>query len=237
MKRKILVLGDKNYKQITEDICSIPESLPGKGWFAFFIPANLLLILYVVTIGVIIGVGMGLMGVNHPVGWGTDIVTFVFWVGIGHAGTLISAILFLFRQKWRTGINRTAEAMTIFAVMCAGVFPLIHTGRPWFAYWLLPYPNQRGPLWVNFRSPLEWDVFAVSTYLTISFVFWYMGMIPDIATLRDRAKNKFRKWIYGPLSLGWRGTNRHWQHYESAYLMLGRTFNTSCFICSFHCIF
>ena len=133
---------------------------------------------------------------------------------------MISAILFLFRQKWRTGINRAAEAMTIFAVMCAGVFPLIHTGRPWLAYWLLPYPNQRGPLWVNFRSPLEWDVFAVSTYLTISLVFWYMGMVPDLATLRDRARNKWRKLIYGMASLGWRGTNRHWQHYESAYLML-----------------
>ncbi len=220
IKRNILVEGNKSFKQISEDICSIPESLPKKTWFGLFIPAKLLLVFYVVVIGTIIGVGMGLMGVNHPVGWGTDIVTFVFWVGIGHAGTLISAILFLFRQKWRTGINRAAEAMTIFAVMCAGVFPLIHTGRPWLAYWLLPYPNQRGPLWVNFRSPLEWDVFAVSTYLTISFVFWYLGMVPDLATMRDRAKHKLRKLAYGMLSLGWRGTNTNWQHYESAYLML-----------------
>ncbi len=219
IKRDILVTGDRDNKQVTEDICAPIETAPGKGWFALFIPMALLLTFYIAAILVVIGVGLGLQGVNHPIGWGVDIITFVFWVGIGHAGTLISAILFLFRQKWRTGINRAAEAMTIFAVMCAGVFPLIHVGRPWFAYWLLPYPNARGPLWVNFRSPLLWDVFAVSTYLTISFVFWYLGMIPDLATVRDRAKNKLRRWIYGVLSLGWRGTNRNWQHYESAYLI------------------
>lgn len=220
IKREVLVQGNKNYKDISDEICSVVETLPGKGWFSFFIPAKIGLLFYVAVIAMIIGYGMGLMGVNHPVGWGTDIVTFVFWVGIGHAGTLISAILFLFRQKWRTGINRTAEAMTIFAVMTAGIFPLIHTGRPWLAYWLIPYPNQRGPLWVNFRSPLLWDVFAVSTYLTVSLVFWYIGMVPDLATVRDRAKNKIRKLTYGVLSLGWRGTNRNWQHYESAYLIL-----------------
>ncbi len=220
IKRDVLVEGNKTYKDISDDICSIVETPPGKGWLAYFIPANITLLFYVGVIAMIIGYGMGLMGVNHPVGWGTDIVTFVFWVGIGHAGTLISAILFLFRQKWRTGINRTAEAMTIFAVMTAGIFPLIHTGRPWLAYWLIPYPNQRGDLWVNFRSPLLWDVFAVSTYLTVSLVFWYIGMVPDIATVRDRAKNKIRKLVYGVLSLGWRGTNRNWQHYESVYLIL-----------------
>lgn len=219
MNRSILVQGNKTYKQITDDICSPVERLPGVGWFALFGAANVILLVFAVTIAIIIGVGLGLQGINSPVGWGADIITFVFWVGIGHAGTLISAILFLFRQKWRTGINRAAEAMTIFAVMCAGIFPLIHVGRPWFAFWLFPYPNQRGPLWVNFRSPLLWDVFAVSTYLTISFVFWYLGMIPDLATVRDRAKNKIRKLVYGVLSLGWRGTNRNWQHYESAYLI------------------
>ncbi len=219
IQRSILVQGNKTYKQITDEICAPVERLPGVGWFALFGVANIVLLAFAVTIAIIIGVGLGLQGINSPVGWGVDIITFVFWVGIGHAGTLISAILFLFRQKWRTGINRAAEAMTIFAVMCAGIFPLIHVGRPWFAFWLFPYPNQRGPLWVNFRSPLLWDVFAVSTYLTISFVFWYLGMIPDLATVRDRAKNKVRKLIYGIVSLGWRGTNRNWQHYESAYII------------------
>lgn len=219
MKRSILVQGNKTYKDITDDVCGPVETLPGKGWFLLFGSANLVLAIFATAIAIIIGVGLGLQGINSPIGWGIDIVTFVFWVGIGHAGTLISAILFLFRQKWRTGINRAAEAMTIFAVMCAGIFPIIHVGRPWLAFWLFPYPNQRGPLWVNFRSPLLWDVFAVSTYLTISFVFWYLGMVPDLATVRDRAKNKIRKLVYGIASLGWRGTNRNWQHYESAYLI------------------
>jgi Ni/Fe-hydrogenase subunit HybB-like protein len=163
---------------------------------------------------------MGLLGVNHPNAWGTMIITFVFWIGIGHAGTLISAILFLFRQKWRTSVARTAEAMTVFAVMTAGLFPLLHTGRPWLDFWLFPYPNQRGPLWVNFRSPLLWDVFAVSTYATVSIIFWYVGLVPDFATIKDRAKNKARKLIYGILSLGWRGTARNWSHYEMLYLIL-----------------
>jgi molybdopterin-containing oxidoreductase family membrane subunit len=154
-----------------------------------------------------------------PVGWGYAIINFVFWVGIGHAGTLISAILFLFRQKWRTGINRFAEAMTIFAVICAGVFPGIHVGRAWFAYWMFPVPNQM-LMWPNFRSPLLWDVFAVSTYFTVSLLFWYVGLIPDLATIRDRATNKIRAVVYGLLALGWRGSNRAWQHYERAYLIL-----------------
>jgi molybdopterin-containing oxidoreductase family membrane subunit len=160
-----------------------------------------------------------LWGNNNPVGWGFPIVNFVFWVGIGHAGTLISAILFLFRQKWRTGIARFAEGMTIFAVMTAMIFPAIHVGRPWLAGYLMPYPNQHS-LWVNFTSPLLWDVFAVSTYFTVSLIFWYVGLIPDFATLRDRTSNKIKKIIYSVFSLGWRHSNRHWQHYEMVYLIL-----------------
>ncbi len=220
IERRPLVLGDKTYKDITDDICAPVEVLPSKGWILLFTGAVSLFAFYLTHMGIILGTGMGLMGTNHPVGWGTDIVTFVFWIGIGHAGTLISAILFLFRQKWRTSVARTAEAMTVFAVFTAGLFPLIHTGRPWLDFWLLPYPNQRGPLWVNFRSPLLWDVFAVSTYTTVSIVFWYVGLIPDFATLRDRAKNKIRKLVYGVLSLGWRGTTRNWSHYEIVYMLL-----------------
>ncbi|MGE4132791.1 MAG: NrfD/PsrC family molybdoenzyme membrane anchor subunit [Bdellovibrionales bacterium] len=220
LRRSPLVLGNKNYATVTDDIASLLERVPPPSYFAGLSGALFLLFIFVFSMGMIATFGMGLMGVNHPVGWGTDIITFVFWIGIGHAGTLISAILFLFRQKWRTSIARTAEAMTVFAVMTAGVFPLLHTGRPWLAYWLLPYPNQRGPLWVNFRSPLVWDVFAVSTYATVSAVFWYVGMVPDLATIRDRAKNVWRKRIYGALSLGWRGTARNWNHYEMVYMLL-----------------
>jgi len=220
MKRNQLVLGNKTLKDITDDICLPVETLPSKGWVALFLSAKTLLIFYVIILGIIIATGMGLLGVNHPNGWGTMIITFVFWIGIGHAGTLISAILFLFRQKWRTSVARTAEAMTVFAVMTAGLFPLLHTGRPWLDFWLFPYPNQRGPLWVNFRSPLLWDVFAVSTYATVSMVFWYIGLVPDFATIKDRAKNKIRRLAYGALSLGWRGTARNWSHYEMLYLIL-----------------
>jgi molybdopterin-containing oxidoreductase family membrane subunit len=164
--------------------------------------------------------GVGIWGVNIPIGWGFAIINFVWWIGIGHAGTLISAILLLLKQGWRTSINRFAEGMTIFAVMCAGLFPLIHTGRPWLAaYWLFPYPNQMS-IWPQFRSPLIWDVFAVSTYFTVSLLFWYVGLIPDLATLRDKAKTKPVKVIYGMLALGWRGSARHWQRYEMAYLLL-----------------
>jgi len=220
MKRNPLVIGNKTLKDVTEDIVAPVESFPGKGWIGLFLGAKTLFIFYIITIAIVISVGMGLLGTNHPVGWGTMIVTFVFWIGIGHAGTLISAILFLFRQKWRTSVARTAEAMTVFAVMTAGIFPLIHTGRPWLDYWLFPYPNQRGPLWTNFRSPLLWDVFAVSTYATVSMVFWYIGLIPDFATIRDRAKNKIRQKVYGILSMGWRGTAKNWSHYEMLYLLL-----------------
>ena len=163
--------------------------------------------------------GIGIWGVNQPVGWGFEIVNFVWWIGIGHAGTLISAILLLLRQPWRNSINRFAEAMTIFAVACAGLYPAFHTGRPWLDYWLLPYPNTMG-MWPNFRSPLIWDVFAVSTYATVSLLFWYVGMLPDLATLRDRAKKLRAKVIYGMLAMGWRGSARHWQRYETASLLL-----------------
>ncbi len=215
-----LILGNKTLKQITEDISVLTEKIPGVRYLLTLAGAKTLFIFYFIVMGIIVTVGMGLMAVNHPVGWGVDIINLVFWIGIGHAGTLISAILFLFRQKWRTSIARTAEAMTVFAVMTAALFPLLHTGRPWLAYWLLPYPNQRGSLWVNFRSPLLWDVFAISTYAMVSIIFWYVGMVPDLATLRDRAKNKIRKFIYGILSLGWRGTARHWSHYEMTYMIL-----------------
>lgn len=220
IKRNQLILGNKTLKDISDDICAPVETLPGKGWVGLFLTAKTMLLFYMFTLGMVIAFGMGLLGVNHPIAWGTMIVTFVFWIGIGHAGTLISAILFLFRQKWRTSVARTAEAMTVFAVMTAGLFPLLHTGRPWLDFWLFPYPNQRGPLWVNFRSPLLWDVFAVSTYATVSIIFWYIGLVPDFATIKDRAKNKIRKTVYGILSLGWRGTARNWSHYEMLYLLL-----------------
>lgn len=220
MKRNPLVLGNKTLKDVSDDICAPVERFPSKGWMGMFLGAKTLLLFYIAILASVVGVGIGLLGVNSPVFWGTMIVTFVFWIGIGHAGTLISAVLFLFRQKWRTSVARTAEAMTVFAVMTAGLFPLLHTGRPWLDYWLFPYPNQRGPLWVNFRSPLLWDVFAVSTYATVSMVFWYIGLVPDFATIKDRAKNKLRRTIYGALSLGWRGTARNWSHYEMLYLIL-----------------
>jgi len=172
------------------------------------------------TIANLLVTGVGIWGNNVPVGWAFDIINFVWWIGIGHAGTLISAILLLFRQQWRTSINRFAEAMTLFAVACAAMYPLLHTGRPWLAvYWLFPYPNTMG-LWPQFRSPLIWDVFAVSTYGTVSALFWFTGLVPDMATLRDRAKSRFARRIYGALSLGWRGSAKHWQHYETAYLLL-----------------
>ncbi len=220
MKRSPLVLGNKTLKDVTDDICAPVERFPSKGWVGMFLGAKTLLLFYIGILASVVGVGIGLLGVNSPVFWGTMIVTFVFWIGIGHAGTLISAVLFLFRQKWRTSVARTAEAMTVFAVMTAGLFPLLHTGRPWLDYWLFPYPNQRGPLWVNFRSPLLWDVFAVSTYATVSIVFWYIGLVPDFATIKDRAKNKLRRSVYGALSLGWRGTAKNWSHYEMVYLLL-----------------
>lgn len=202
--------------QVTEDVLRPMDQWPGKIWILGLLLAMGCMAMMFVAIGYQFKEGIGILGINNPVGWGVYITNFVFWVGIGHAGTLISAVLLLFRQRWRNSINRTAEAMTIFAVMCAGIFPLIHTGRPWLAFWLIPYPNQR-QLWVNFRSPLVWDVFAVSTYLIISLMFWYQGMLPDFATVRDVARNKIKKFAFGVLSLGWRGTARDWEHYEKSY--------------------
>jgi Ni/Fe-hydrogenase subunit HybB-like protein len=188
-------------------------------WFIGFTIAFALMNLLLLSIGYLLVKGVGIWGINIPVGWGFDIVNFVWWIGIGHAGTLISAILLLFRQAWRTSINRFAEAMTLFAVACAGLFPVLHMGRPWLGYWLFPYPNVMG-LWPQFRSPLVWDVFAVSTYATVSFLFWFVGLIPDLATLRDRSRNRFARMVYGMLALGWRGSAIHWHRYETAYLLL-----------------
>lgn len=215
-----LIGGQKSYHQVTEDVCSKIEHAPGALWYIGFFLSLVALITGVILVTHQIWTGIGTWGLNRTVGWGWDITNFVFWVGIGHAGTLISAILFLFRQRWRTSVNRAAEAMTIFAVMCAGIFPLIHMGRPWLAYWFLPYPNTRGPIWVNFRSPLLWDVFAISTYFLVSLTFWYIGLLPDLATARDRAKSKFKKFVYGTLSLGWDGSHRTWTRYEKVYLLL-----------------
>jgi molybdopterin-containing oxidoreductase family membrane subunit len=219
-RRAPLVLGGNDFASITDKICALAErKRPSTAWYVAFGVSCALTVLLVVMITYLIARGLGVWGVNQPVGWGFAIINFVFWVGIGHAGTLISAILFLLRQTWRTGINRFAEAMTIFAVVCAGIFPAIHVGRIWLAYWLFPYPNQMS-MWPNFRSPLLWDVFAVSTYFTVSLLFWYMGMIPDLASLRDRATTRVRQVVFGLLSMGWRGSHRHWQVYEIVYLLL-----------------
>jgi Ni/Fe-hydrogenase subunit HybB-like protein len=209
------------FESVTEKISGIVLTKRTKiGWFFGFAIGFGLLMLMNMTIGKLLFVGIGVFGNNNPVGWAFPIINFVWWIGIGHAGTLISAILLLFRQEWRTSINRFAEAMTLFAVACAAMFPLLHTGRPWLAaYWLFPYPNSMG-LWPQFRSPLIWDVFAVSTYFTVSLLFWFTGLVPDMATLRDRAQSKAGKVIYGMLSLGWRGSARHWHRYEMAYLLL-----------------
>ena len=209
-----LTLGD-----IERLVAAPMESKPDKKFYIALSISGTFLLIGAVLLAMSFYKGVGLWGNNQPVGWGFPIVNFVFWVGIGHAGTLISAILFLLRQKWRTGIARFAEAMTIFAVMCAGVFPIIHTGRPWLAGYLMPYPNQHG-LWVNFTSPLVWDLFAVSTSFTVSLVFWYIGLIPDFAVMRDRTTAKIRKTIYSIFSLGWRNSHRNWQHYEKAYMLL-----------------
>lgn len=214
-----LVDGNHDFHSITETVCGVVEKPINIKWLLALSVSSTFLLMLGASIGYLFWEGTGIWGLNNPIGWGWAIVNFVFWVGIGHAGTLISAVLFLFRQKWRTAINRFAEAMTIFAVICALVFPGIHVGRVWAAYWMFPIPNQMG-MWPNFRSPLLWDVFAVSTYFTVSLLFWYVGLVPDLATLRDRAKNKIAFYAYGFLSLGWRGANRHWQNYERAYMIL-----------------
>src|SRR5437879_9002740 len=208
------------FGSVTDKISAIVLSRRAPlGWWVGFLIAFGLLMIFLWAVGWLLAKGVGIWGINIPVAWGFAIVNFVWWIGIGHAGTLISAILLLFRQKWRTSINRFAEAMTLFAVACAGLFPLIHMGRPWMAYYMFPYPSTMG-VWPQFRSPLIWDVFAVSTYGTVSLMFWFVGLLPDLATLRDRAVKKPMKIIYAMLSMGWRGSARHWHRYQSAYLLL-----------------
>ncbi len=219
-KRAPLILREPTFTSVTEDVTDLAlRKKTPLAWYICFAVSVALMGYLFALIGYLMTTGVGVWGNNQPVSWGFPIVNFVFWVGIGHAGTLISAILFLFRQNWRTSVNRFAEAMTIFAVMCAGLFPAIHVGRAWLAYWLMPYPNQMA-MWPQFRSPLLWDVFAVSTYATVSMLFWYVGMIPDLATLRDRAKGKIQQIAYGIAALGWRGSTHHWRRYEKAYLFL-----------------
>jgi molybdopterin-containing oxidoreductase family membrane subunit len=208
------------FKSITEKISRIVLTTHTPvGWFLGLMVAGGIMMILLTAVAWLFLKGVGIWGLDIPVGWGFAIINFVWWIGIGHAGTLISAILLLFKQEWRNSINRFAEAMTIFAVVCAGLFPLIHVGRPWLAYWLFPYPNSMA-VWPQFRSPLLWDVFAVSTYATISVVFWYIGMIPDLATMRDRAKSEFAQFAYGLFAVGWRGSVRHWMRYETASLLL-----------------
>jgi Ni/Fe-hydrogenase subunit HybB-like protein len=219
IERVPLVLNNRPMSWITNHVASVTEKSAPVWWWILFGLSSSLAVVSVLCIAYLISTGVGVWGLNHPVGWAWDITNFVFWIGIGHAGTLISAILFLTRQKWRTSINRAAEAMTLFAVVCAGIFPAIHVGRIWMVWFLAPVPNSNA-IWQNFRSPLLWDVFAVSTYFTVSVLFWYTGLVPDLATLRDRAKTKLRKFFYGILALGWRGGNRQWKHYEMAYLIL-----------------
>ncbi|MBK6643773.1 MAG: polysulfide reductase NrfD [Bacteroidia bacterium] len=218
--REPLILGDKGYHEITEDVCRPIEGKANKYWWAAFTLASMALLWWIISVSYTLGTGLGVWGLNKTVGWAWDITNFVWWVGIGHAGTLISAILLLFRQKWRLSINRSAEAMTIFAVICAASFIVSHMGRPWVAYWPLPLPNQFGSLWVNFNSPLVWDVFAISTYFSVSLVFWYTGLIPDFAVVRDRAKSKSAKFWYTILSFGWTGTAKNWQRFEEVSLVL-----------------
>ena len=215
------VLGPGHtYGSVTDKISAIVLTRPtSKGWLAGFALCFAIVMMLMVAITYLITKGVGIWGINIPIGWGFAIVNFVWWIGIGHAGTLISAILFLLNQKWRTSINRFAEAMTLFAVMCAGLFPLLHAGRPWYAFWMFPYPSVMS-IWPQFRSPLIWDVFAVSTYFTVSLLFWFVGLIPDLATLRDRSTSKVNQIIYGMLAMGWRGSARHWHRYQSAYLLL-----------------
>ncbi|MCC6214972.1 MAG: polysulfide reductase NrfD [Polyangiaceae bacterium] len=211
--------GENVFGMITQNVSRLTEAKPPRAWYVAFAIALALLTMFGLSLAYLFYTGIGVWGNMVPVAWCFDIVNFVFWVGIGHAGTLISAILYLLRQDWRTAINRAAEAMTIFAVVCAAIFPGIHIGRPWLPYWMFPIPNQMG-MWPQFRSPLEWDVFAVGTYATVSLLFWYMGMIPDFATFRDRSTTKIRRIAYGIVAMGWRGSSRQWHRYERAYLLL-----------------
>jgi molybdopterin-containing oxidoreductase family membrane subunit len=217
--RPTLVLGGLDHHGITEKVAGIVEARTPTTWKLILAATVFLLMIFLASVVDLVGKGIGEWGLNHPVGWAWDITGFVFWIGIGHAGTLISAILFLFRQKWRTSINRAAEAMTLFAVVAALMYPTIHVGRIWFLYWFIPVPNQMG-LWPNFRSPLLWDFVAISTYGTVSALFWFTGLVPDLATLRDRATSRVKQIVFGVLALGWRGSARHWHNYERAYLIL-----------------
>ena len=217
--RAPLVLGAQGFHEVSDAVAGIVERKTPRAWLYVFGIVGSLLLLLVGSLTDLVGRGIGEWGLNHPVGWAWDITGFVFWIGIGHAGTLISAILFLFRQKWRTSINRAAEAMTLFAVAAAMIYPAFHVGRVWLLYYVFPVPNQMS-VWPNFRSPLLWDVFAVSTYGTVSLLFWYLGLVPDLASLRDRATTRGRQILYGILALGWRGSHRHWLHYERGYLVL-----------------
>ncbi|MFO0966206.1 MAG: NrfD/PsrC family molybdoenzyme membrane anchor subunit [Gemmataceae bacterium] len=207
------------FGSVTDKISAIVQTRPPRRWYIGFLITFALTLVLLYSITYLIVKGVGIWGVNVPVAWGFAIINFVWWIGIGHAGTLISAILLLLKQPWRTSINRFAEAMTLFAVACAGLYPIIHLGRPWFAYWLFPYPNTMG-LWPQWRSPLIFDVFAVSTYFLVSLLFWYVGLIPDMATLRDRSKSRVGRVVYGILAMGWRGSARHWHRYEKAYILL-----------------
>ena len=218
-ERAPLVTNSRSFADVTRIVTSAHERPMPTAWYVCIGLTLTLLTVLTCTLGMLLSTGVGVWGNTNRVSWGWPIVNFVFWVGIGHAGTLISAILFLFRQNWRTSINRFSEAMTIFAVICAAMYPGIHVGRPWLAYWLFPIPNQMG-MWPQFRSPLEWDVFAVGTYFTVSLLFWYVGMIPDIATMRDRARSKLEYYAYGFFSFGWTGSSRHWHRYERMYLLL-----------------
>ena len=214
-----LVANNRSFGWISNQIAGLCEGKAPMWWWVMFVPSFLALCMLGFMLSYQVSTGVGVWGNMRPVMWAWDIVNFVWWIGIGHAGTLISAILFLLRQRWRTGVNRAAEAMTIFAVMCAGIFPAMHVGRVWYDWWLFPIPNSNS-IWPQFRSPLMWDVFAVSTYFTVSVLFWYMGLIPDLAVMRDRAKTKLRQFLYGLFALGWTGSNRHWSNYEKAYLIL-----------------
>jgi len=219
LRRLPLVGHSRSLGWISNQVAALTEGRAPVWWWVMFIPSLMLLGMLAFMLSYQISTGVGVWGNMHPVMWAWDIVNFVWWIGIGHAGTLISAILFLLRQRWRTAVNRAAEAMTIFAVMCAGIYPALHVGRAWYDWWLFPIPNANS-IWPQFRSPLMWDVFAVSTYFTVSVLFWYMGLIPDLAVMRDRARTRARQFIYGLFALGWTGSNRHWSNYEKAYLIL-----------------
>jgi Ni/Fe-hydrogenase subunit HybB-like protein len=219
LKQAPVITGPVRLGDLDDQLLTPVGEKPPLAWFVAFSITSTVALIGIALIAYTIATGIGVWGNNIPVAWAFDIINFVFWVGIGHAGTLISAILLLFRARWRNAISRFSEAMTIFAVICATLFPLIHVGRPWVAFWLAPYPNQRG-IWPNFRSPLLWDVFAVNTYFLVSLLFWYIGLVPDLASMRDRTTNRIRKFIYAALSVGWRGASRHWRHYEKAYLVI-----------------